>query len=56
MSAAISYEEIVNFAGGSSCVNEGQFILKIASLFVAELMGTLTISTEAKNKLKERFS
>lgn len=51
----ITYDEIINYAGGSSCVNEGQFILKVSELFAAESLGYLIISADAKRRLKERF-
>lgn len=56
MQSAVTYEEILNYAGGESCVNEGQFILKVSELFAAENMGLLTISEAAKRQLKARFS
>ena len=55
MNAALSYEEIVNYAGGTSCINEGQFIISTAYLFVAESLGYLMISPDAKRQLKNRF-
>lgn len=56
MNTAVTYDEILNYAGGNSCANEGQFILKVAELAAAESMGLLTISADAKNKLRQRFT
>lgn len=56
MSEPLTYEEILNYAGGSSCVNEGQFVLKVSELFAAESLGYITISADAKRQLKARFS